>query len=100
MNALSRTAEEALIEARRNLSLEDLIFRLTGHKIGKRSDCPVCSRKGKFGCFSHGEARLYKCFSTNCAAHTSGDDIAFIMLWENLDRKAAFKRLLDLAGVS
>jgi hypothetical protein len=95
-----RTAAEALAQARQVLTLDALIVKLTGATLDKHAPCLFCEKKGKFGLFSRGGNRLYKCFNASCRAHTTGDDVAFIMLWCNLDRKAAFKEFLKLAGVS
>lgn len=94
------TADEAIAEARTRLPLNALILRLTSASIGKRSDCPLCTAKKKFGIYSRGGRQYYKCFSTSCAANNSGDEVDFIMLCMNLDRKAAFKEYLKLAGVT
>lgn len=98
--AFTRSAEEALAEARRSLSLDALVRQLTGVVVGKRSTCPSCDRKNKFGLFTRNDRRLYHCFSSDCKLHESGDDVQFVQVWLGLpDRKTAFKEFLQLANV-
>jgi hypothetical protein len=96
----SRTADEALADARSRMQLEDVIHSLTGHGVSKYMTCPFCAEKKKFGTFARNGRKLFKCFNGGCSAHDAGDEIAFIMLWEESDRKTAFKRFLQLAGVT
>lgn len=100
MNGFDRTADEALRRARESLALEELIRLETGVTVTKRGPCPVCSAAKKFGVFERDGRRLYKCFSASCAANTVGDDVGFLVLWRNIDRKTAFKEFLKLAGVA
>lgn len=98
--AYTRSAEEAIDLARRNLPFDALFQQLTSTEASKRMTCPFCQTKNKFGLFTKGDRRLFKCFKSGCAANIVGDEIGFIALWLNLDRKEAFKDYLKRAGVS
>lgn len=99
--AFDQSAEEALRQARQYLSFHDLVAQVTGTRPDKRSPCPACGRKGKFGLFTRNGRQLYHCFTSDCKLHDTGDDVQFVQVWIGLpDRKAAFKEFLKLAGVN
>lgn len=102
MPQFQKTSEEALAEAKRAMSLAQLIQQLTGATAKKRMTCPICQAKDKFGIFERGGVWLYKCFNIKdaCPANKPGDQVGFIALLHNLDRKAAFKSFLRLTGVA
>lgn len=100
MPQFTRTAEEAITQARQNLPLADLIFQLCGIHPCKPCDCPLCNAKKKFGVYQRNGRDYFKCFSASCRAHDSGDEVDFLILVQDLpDRKSAFKEYLKLAGV-
>jgi hypothetical protein len=71
----------------------------------KKEPCPFCGRKGKFSAFTKkvDGKWLVKCQidrPTPCEANKAMDEIGLIQRMENLpDRKAAYMRFLELAGV-
>jgi len=72
----------------------------------KKEPCPYCGRKGKFEVFKGSSGRdMVRCWISSCRANRPMDEIGFIQLAENMGegregRNLAFKKLLELAGVT
>jgi hypothetical protein len=87
-----------IAEAKSRLPLPELMSRYgLGDRAKKSSRCPFHhDKRNSFSVWQNGDGWAFKCHA-GCGA---GDEINFLELHENLSRRDAVKRFLDLAGVN
>ncbi|OQP09486.1 hypothetical protein B1692_16940 [Geobacillus thermoleovorans] len=95
--------KERIVEAKAHFDLAAYIEQRTGSRAvraGKgyfMNPCPFCGHKDHF--FVNTEKGLFHSFSPSCD-YVSGDIITFIEKYEQVSRREALHRFMEMAGTN